>query len=263
MTAAARYQVVTHAGSGAPWLVMVHGATQHSRLFSGQVGAFSSGYRLFLVDLPGHGRSSDLTGPFGQVEYAASVRAALMEAGIERFHYWGTHTGAAVGLLLALEEPDCVLSLILEGAVVPGASMPYTTRRIEQARATARSRGAAIAIEEWYDTAEWFDVMRRDPLACRAADQKAMLAEFGARPWLDETVPAPAPTVEARLGQLQARALLVNGERDLPEFLATADHLEQRLPDVTRVTIPDAEGFPLWERPEAVNHIVLGFLSQK
>ncbi|MCZ6629044.1 MAG: hypothetical protein O7E56_12545, partial [SAR324 cluster bacterium] len=81
---AAGFETVTDAGPARPWLTLVHGMSQHRRVFSAQVAAFRESYRLLLVDLPGHGLSSSLPGPYGLEEYARSVRAALAEAGVER-----------------------------------------------------------------------------------------------------------------------------------------------------------------------------------
>lgn len=258
----AGFQIIDRAGRGAPWLVLVHGASQHSGLFSGQIDAFAPRFRLLLVDLPGHGRSTHVPGPYGPVEYAAAVDAAIERAGIEHCHFWGTHTGAGVGLLLAASNPARLRSLVLEGAVVPGEPMPYVARAIERAKLTARTRGVGAAVQEWYATTRWFDVVRRDPGACRAAEKQALLAEFEGGLWLDERVPAPTPDIRRALARLQVPTLLINGEHDLDEFIDTADRLEHLLPDVARATIAAAGGFPLWERPEAVNAVVLAFLDR-
>jgi pimeloyl-ACP methyl ester carboxylesterase len=257
----AKIKTVTEAPEGAPWLVMVHGATQNSDLFSAQRPAFSRDFRLALVDLPGHGRSTDVPGPYGPVEYAAAVSSALSTAGVTRFHYWGTHTGAAVGLLLALESPERVASLVLEGAVVPDEPMPYVSGAILRARRTAGSTGAGAAVQEWFETAAWFDAIRLEPISRRAAEHRAMLETFSGAPWLDELEPAEPPPVREKLRTLRAPTLLINGEFDLPEFISVADLLEEELPQTVRAIIPAGGGFPLWEQPDLVNAAVFRFLS--
>jgi pimeloyl-ACP methyl ester carboxylesterase len=114
------YELVLDAGPSAPWIVMVHGVSQDRRVFSAQVRDFSKAYRLMLIDLPGHGRSGALTGPYGLVEFASGIRAAVRNAGISRFHFLGTHIGAGAGLLLATRDPDLFASVLLEGPVFPG-----------------------------------------------------------------------------------------------------------------------------------------------
>lgn len=244
------------------WIVMLHGATQHCGLFSAQEPHFRRSHRLFLLDLPGHGKSSHLPGPYGLAEYAQSVALALEEAGVDNAHFWGTHTGAAVGLLLATENPHRFRSLILEGAVLPGLDMPYVTRTVRQAVETAQRRGLADARREWFDTAAFFDAIRRDPVACRAAAHAAMIDEFGGGPWIAADSPSPIPDLTGRLSALTMPTLLINGEHDVNDFLSAAGVLAAKLPRVRRETVLHAGGFPLWERPHVVNSLVESWLNE-
>jgi 3-oxoadipate enol-lactonase len=255
------FETITEAGPAAPWLAMVHGASQHGGLFSAQVEAFRSRYRLLLVDLPGHGGSAGMPGPYGLAEHAEAVHRAIDRAGVGETHFWGTHTGAAVGLLLAVQSPRRFHSLILDGAVLPGIDVPSVTAAIARARATASTRGLAAAREEWFETAPWFEVIRQHPETCRAAGHRALIDDFAGGPWLSPLPPAPVAPVHDALATLRMPVLLVNGEHDVPDFIAMADVLAQRLPVVRRAVIQGGGGFPLWEFPEAVNAIVAGFLA--
>jgi 3-oxoadipate enol-lactonase len=256
------FETVLDAGPAAPWLTLVHGASQHSGLFSAQVAAFRARYRLLLIDLPGHGGSAGMPGPYGFGEHAAAVLRAIDRAGVAQTHYWGTHTGAAAALLLAVRTPGRFLSLVLDGAVLPGIDVPSVTTAIARAKATARERGLAAARDEWFETAAWFDVIRQQPEACRADGHRALIDAFAGGPWLSPLVSAPVASVHDALSHSRIPVLLVNGEHDLPDFIAMADVLEQRLPMVRRVVIPGGGGFPLWEFPGVVNPIVADFLSE-
>lgn len=152
---APHYDVIGNGADGAEWITLLHGATQHRGLFDRQLDHFRDRYRLLAIDLPGHGKSSQLGGPYGQVEYARAVTAALDAAGVQRTHLWGTHTGAAVSLLIASSEPERVASLVLEGAVLPGMPMPYTSQVIARARSTAQEHGVAAAIVKWFNRCAW------------------------------------------------------------------------------------------------------------
>ena len=258
---AARYKTVLEARDGALWLVMVHGMSGDHRVFSAQVAAFKARYRILLVDLPGHGLSSDVPGPFGHRELAAHVAGAIANAGVETCHYWATHTGTALGLLLATERAGRFRSMILEGAVLPGHAMPSVDRELARARDTARTAGVAEARRQWFDEADWFDVMRSRPEECRAAAHWAIVASFSGAPWLDAGQAAPVAPIDGRLASLEVPVLLYNGEHDVDDFNDTADRLETLLPRVRRATIADAGGFPAWEFPDRVNRLAEDFLS--
>ena len=258
----ARYETITRAGAGAPWITMVHGASQNSNVFSAQIPAFQDGYRLLLIDLPGHGKSSDLPGPYGIEEYAQSVLDAMDDAGLHATHFWGTHTGAGIALLLGTRQLKRFSSLILEGAVLAGFDMPSINANYGRAKETARQSGMEAARKQWIAEGEWFKVMRDHPKECREAEHRAMIDAFGGAPWLDRSTPRTPEPIESKLAQITRPVLLINGEHDVADFMRAADKLESKLPDVQRMVIPGAGGFPLWEYPDVVNTAVRRFLEQ-
>jgi pimeloyl-ACP methyl ester carboxylesterase len=261
MTNPPHFETITTAGPTRPWLTLVHGASQHSGLFNAQVKEFQPNYRLLLIDLPGHGRSSTLPGPSGLVEYTRSTLAALRATKIDRTHYWGTHTGAGIGLMLAAEHPQLIESLILDGSILPGIDLPYVTERYQLAKKTARARGIEAARAEWFRESKWFDVMREKPTECRAKEHWELVDEFPGRPWLDTSTPETIPSIRPALKTITQPTLLINGEHDVEGFIRVADELEASLPNVKRATIQGAGGFPLWEFPTEVNALVKQFLD--
>lgn len=257
------FETIATAGATRPWLTLVHGASQHSGLFTAQVEAFRDDYRLLLIDLPGHGRSSALPGPYGIAEYTRSVLAAINAAGVERAHFWGTHTGAGIGLLIAAQHPRRIVSLVLDGAILPGVDLPYVTAAIGRAKQTARDRGIEAARAEWFRESDWFEVIRSRPVECRAKEHWDLVDQFSARPWLDSATPEPVASIRPALPRIAQPVLLVNGEHDVADFLRVADELESSLPNVQRISVPGAGGFPLWEFPEEVNSLVRRFLDRQ
>jgi pimeloyl-ACP methyl ester carboxylesterase len=256
------FETISTAGRTTPWITMVHGASQHSGLFSAQVEAFRADYRLLLIDLPGHGRSSTLPGPYGLAEYARSVLAAIHAAEIERTHFWGTHTGAGIAFMLAAQHPQLISSMVLDGAILPGVDLPYVTARYARARKTAQERGVEAARAEWFRESRWFDVIRERPEECRAKEHWDLIAGFSGRPWLDPSAPEPVPPIRPALPRIAQPVLLVNGQHDVEDFIRVADELESSMPNVQRVSVPGAGGFPLWEFPQQVNSLVRQFLTR-
>lgn len=237
----------------APWLTMVHAASHDQRYFAAQVQTFQRDYRLLLIDLPGHGQSAALPGPYGFEEYASAVLAAMDAAGVDATHYLGTHTGAAVGLMLATRAPRRIRSLMLESAPIPGVDLPSVVECYARARATAQSRGIDAARSEWFAHGPWFDNIRENPERCRSDAHWQMIAQFQGRPWLDSAAPAPVAALLDRLPAIRCPALIINGAHDVADFLQAARELEARLPRAERVSIAGAGGFALWEEPGQVN----------
>ena len=115
---------------------------------------------MLLVDLPGHGQSVDMDGPYGLVEFADSLCAAQDKAGITASHFWGTHLGAGAGLILAAQYPHRVHSLIVEAPVLPGYPLPSVTGILDKVRHTAIHSGVDAARHIWLAESPWFAVMR-------------------------------------------------------------------------------------------------------
>ncbi|MCP4692371.1 MAG: alpha/beta fold hydrolase [Desulfobacterales bacterium] len=256
------YRVIDIYEQQAPWLTMVHGFTQNHRYFSAQVAEFQKNFRLFLIDLRGHGRSARLAGPYGIEEYADDLLDAFDEAGVRTTHYWGTHTGSAVGLAFALRHPERLLSLVLEGTFLAGFSMPRAMELLDRVRSIARTKGVDAALEDWFRRADWFDYIRNHPDRCRADAHRRMIFEFSGAPLINELPPRELSNVAGSLPAIHPPALIYNGVDDMPDFKKAASCLESHLPNVRRVKIPNSGAFPAWEAPESVNHIVGHFLQE-
>ena len=254
--------VIRDAPSTAPWLVMVHGMSQDHRIFDEQVAAFRQQFRILMIDLPGHGLAADVGGPYGHLEFARHVHAEMRTHFSSGAHYWGTHTGTAVALLIALADPNIFDSLILESPVMPGRNVPVVVFEIERARKIARSEGTAAAVEAWWSKACWFDYMKANPEDCRAEKHHAIVLDFKAGPWMDDKSTAPVADVSRVLAKLSIPTLIYNGDHDHPDFLEEAERLARVLPQAQRWITPNAGAFPAWERPDRVNAHAGMFLAE-
>jgi pimeloyl-ACP methyl ester carboxylesterase len=242
-------------------LTLLHAFSQDARVWDAQRVALSPHFRLVMPDLRGHGRSDAPSGGYGPVEYMEDLLAVLDDLGVRSTHLWGTHTGSSVALLLAVEHPERVASLTLDGAVIPGVAMPSVVESHDRARRIARERGVAQANTEWFENTRFFDGMRKDPERRRLARHREIVTGFSGQPWLADAPSAPVPDILPKLPAIRQPAILVNGADDLPDFLATAAQLERTLPHARRYVIPGAGAFPAWEEPDAVNPLVLHFLE--
>lgn len=110
-----RYLAVSAAGdsSAVSPIVLVHAFGSSRRAWAPQVEGLSDRHRVIADDLPGHGRTE---GPFTLDGAVESVRHAIDETG-GRAHVVGISGGAVVALLLCLEHPAQVTSLVISAGV--------------------------------------------------------------------------------------------------------------------------------------------------
>ena len=95
------------AGESGPIIVLVHGNSQSALTFRHQLeSGLAEKYRLFAIELPGHGLSSPATDPEGTYSlpgYAQVLAAFAKELGIEDGVFVGTSLGGHIVLEASLE----------------------------------------------------------------------------------------------------------------------------------------------------------------
>lgn len=73
-------------------------------------------YSVFLIDLPGFGKSQAPSSTWGTLEYASKILEFASSQGIERFHLLGHSFGGRVAIRIASLAPTQVMSLTLIGS---------------------------------------------------------------------------------------------------------------------------------------------------
>lgn len=101
-------------GEGEPF-IFLHGNGEDGTYFSGQTEHFSNRYRVIAVDTRGHGRSPRGEAPFTIAQFARDLRGLMDVLGIERAIILGFSDGANIAIRFALDCPERVRALILNG----------------------------------------------------------------------------------------------------------------------------------------------------
>lgn len=93
-------------GHGPP-LVLIHGWAMHAGIFAPLTARLAERFEVFLIDLPGHGRSPERDGVFDPADAARRIAAATPRA------CWiGWSLGGLVALHAAIEHPRSVSALV-------------------------------------------------------------------------------------------------------------------------------------------------------
>ena len=94
-------------GQGPP-LVLLHNFTGCTQVWEPFVDDFAKEHQLILVDLRGHGRSTNPTNQFTHRQAALDVFALLDQLGIHTFKAVGVSTGGMTLLHVATQQPERV-----------------------------------------------------------------------------------------------------------------------------------------------------------
>ncbi len=98
-------------------VIFLHFGGANLMMWQRVVPYFQDRYRLALVDLRGHGKSDRPETGYHIDEMARDVVGVMRQLGLEQAHIVGSSLGAEVGLSLAANNPEKVLSLVCEGAL--------------------------------------------------------------------------------------------------------------------------------------------------
>src|SRR5207245_50323 len=131
-------------GAGAP-LVLLHGGTGAGVNWNLIFADAPAGYRLFVPDLRGHGRSTNPSEKFTFRQSALDVFAMLDHLGIGQFKAIGVSLGAKTLLHMATQQPARIEAMVLVSAT------PYFP---DQARAIMR-QGDNRTEAEWEQMRQW------------------------------------------------------------------------------------------------------------
>lgn len=105
-------------------IIFLHFGGGNLMMWRDIVPFFEGRYHLILFDLKGHGKSDKPKTGYHIDELAGEVLAVLDQLDVSKTHIVGSSLGAEIGLSLAANYPDRVLSLVLGGALFSEAG-PY------------------------------------------------------------------------------------------------------------------------------------------
>lgn len=266
-------------GEGAP-VVLVHGSASDGRTFASQVTTFGTRFRAIALSRRYH-HPNDPIAPgqdYSMAEHIEDLERFIRASSREPVHLVGHSYGALVCLLLACRHPSLVRSLVLEeppalrlftsdpprplellGVLL---SRPRTAFGIIKLGATGL--GPATAAAKRGDSERALECLGRAILGDKAfrqqSDERLQQAQdnFIAAELLGSGM---SPMADEELRELRCPVLLVVGARSPTVFHRFADRLEELLPNVERVCIPDASHITHEDNPAAFDEAVMGFLE--
>jgi pimeloyl-ACP methyl ester carboxylesterase len=246
-------------GDGPP-VVLLHGFSLDTRMWDEQVAPLAESYRVIRCDLRGFGRSA-IPEPGVLYRHADDVQALLAHLNAREVVLVGLSLGGAVALDVARAHPGVARALVLVDSVLPGFETPGMDADIRAVWGAGRREGAEAARSLWLDV-PFFTCLRERPDAW--ARFEPIVRDYSGWGW---TSPDPGRWVEppcaSDLGRVSVPALVVVGERDVPDIQRIGDALVEGLPLARKVTLPGLGHIPNMEDPAAFNAVLLQFLDEQ
>ncbi|MDJ0754549.1 MAG: alpha/beta hydrolase [Ardenticatenaceae bacterium] len=98
-------------------VIFLHFSGANLMMWRPAVPFFQDNFRLVMLDLRGHGRSDRPETGYHIDQMARDVAELMTHLQVERAHVIGSSLGAEVGLCLAANFPERVISLVCDGAL--------------------------------------------------------------------------------------------------------------------------------------------------
>ena len=102
-------------GQGQP-LILLHGNGENCDFFKHQIAYFCNNYRVIAIDTRGHGKSPRGEKPFAIRQFVEDLKDCLSAINIAKSIILGFSDGGNIALEFALQYPERVEKLILNGA---------------------------------------------------------------------------------------------------------------------------------------------------
>lgn len=226
-------------GVGTP-LVLLHGFGGCSANWDPFVEALSARYRLIVVDLRGHGHSTNPENTFTHRQAANDVYLLLDKLGIGTFSAMGISSGGMTLLHMATSQPQRIDSMVLISA---------TSHFPDQARTIMRRASIGTMPQE-------VQAMYRECAKRGDAQIQQLIAQFNA---LHQNYDDMNFTPQS-LSVVTARTLVVHGDRDRFFPVEIAVSIYHSIPDAALWIIPGGDHVPIYDSTVPFTSTVLRFL---
>ena len=127
------YQVYGDLDSGKTPLLVLHGSLMSAESMVPMVAPFFATRPVIAIDVRGHGRTGDVSGPLTYERMADDAAGVLRALGVKRADLFGYSMGATTALILAVRHPDLVgKQVIVSGVSERGGWVPAVQASFEK-----------------------------------------------------------------------------------------------------------------------------------
>ena len=248
-------------GSGPETIVFAHGLLWSGRMFANQVNALKDRYRCVTFDFRGQGQSEVTKDGYDMDTLAADAVALIKELGCAPCHFLGLSMGGFVGMRLAIRHPDLVEALILL----------ETSADPEPQENVGRYRTLSF-IARWFGLRFVANPVMQIMFGKKFLSDpaRAMLRDEWHRRLLGNDRIGMARAIKGvitrqgvydQLDHIKAPTLIIVGDQDVATPAAKAERIHARILGSKLHVISGAGHTSTVEEPNAVNAVIVGFLS--
>jgi pimeloyl-ACP methyl ester carboxylesterase len=233
-----------------PAVVLLHGIGGMHLFWPPQIRRLP-GYRVFALDLPGHGKSNHGGGLQTVEAYAAQIVAWMETVNLHRAVFVGHSLGGAIALNLSKQYPERALGL---GLFSSGVRLNIPQEILADASSNATFYKSVENLVSW----------------SFGASVSAQLSEFTASRWREvrpsvlygDLIASEQFDFNEQLTEIRLPTLVLCGEEDRITPLRYSQLLARIIPGAILQIIPQAGHMVMLEQPDLVAKSLVAFLEK-
>jgi 3-oxoadipate enol-lactonase len=217
-------------------------------------------FRVLLHDFKGQLKSAKPAGPYTFKEHADDAKQLMDNLGIDKVHIISTSYGSQVALRFAVDYPDYVASL----TIIDGTSEIDETTKLFVNGWKKLAQGGTGEDFFWGAVPSLYfnDFVKKNKAFLE--ERAKMLNEidrdyFKGQIYLYDTFMNDSD-ITAELGKITCPCTIIYGENDILTPRKFSEILATRIRDAEFVIIPNCGHVTIFEQPEMVKSIVVGFI---
>lgn len=208
------------------------------------------GFRLYALDLPGHGKSNDTGGLQSITAYAQRVHEWMESVGLSQAAIVGHSMGGAIALEMALQYPDEVLAL---GLIASGARLRVHPDLFAAAASPTTFYKAIEMIVQW-SFAEQTSVRLVEQVSQRFDEIRPSVLN-------GDLAACDRFDVSESLRNIACPTLVLCGTEDRMTPLRFSQFLAGQIPLAQLITLQGAGHMVMLEQPQATAAALSAFLQ--
>jgi pimeloyl-ACP methyl ester carboxylesterase len=248
-------------GESGPAVILLHGLASSGRSWVRLIRALKTDYRVFSLDLPGHGQSDHFK-RYSFDEFVELLQDGMTHCGISKASLIGVSLGSSVALTFAIRYPEKTDALVLAGPL--GGYLPWwhPLGYLDWMAFTALPLAlqGSVQLLGRQATAQWLNLfgVKRERSVQTLESTHRLVDIKAVRQLLWQSA---HPPYVGQLHRIAAPVLLIRGANDpLPRRFVR--YIQVHLPAATLVEVGESRHLVSREKPTVFNRLVTEFLSR-
>jgi len=249
-------------GSGEPLILIPYLAVDNA-CYAFQVAEYAKHFTCISVDPRGAGETDKPEGDYTTELFADDISGFMQAIGVESAHISGLSLGAAIGMWLAVKQPQKVKSLSIHSGWTKSDEFLKTVVEswVVMLKATGSVTEMIIAgIFPWCFTPELY-AAKPDYIQSLAGFVRSRPAQ-PPDAFKRQTDAVMAHDIESQLGQIKAPTQITFGRHDQVTSTRFANALTENIPGSELIIFEDCSHAPIYENVEDFNRKTLDFLQR-